>query len=32
MNSQKIKAAVASIREKGEFKAEIALVLGSGLG
>ena len=32
MNIQKIKAAVASIRSKGEFKADIALVLGSGLG
>ena len=32
MNIEKIKAAVASIREKGVFQADIALVLGSGLG
>ncbi len=32
MHIQKLKAAVASIREKGAFKAEIALILGSGLG
>ena len=32
MTNNQLQGAVASIREKGEFKADIALVLGSGLG
>ncbi|MBT3574481.1 MAG: purine-nucleoside phosphorylase [Candidatus Marinimicrobia bacterium] len=32
MNNNQLQSAVASIREQGVFKAEIALVLGSGLG